>query len=327
MTQPLRVDGTIIIGTGNAQVVGYRATQYIVLGTGNNEIVGLSKMDGNAIWSLGLPGTGMPTGIVVDGTYYHIDGSGLLFALDAHNGGYIWRKDVQSTVFMSAINYSHGYFIAAGNWPNRVFAFDADGRELWSHSFNSLDSGFSDAPLAIAGNYVVSDYVSNADPKKFADDLQPGVEHVYALRRDNGQLIWDEALEGGIVPPYNMSSIPVIDGDTVVVGSALTPYEHAFDLRTGRLLWQTRVGGPVKGAASIVGGVVYLGDLKGYLWALDERAGSPIGAKHFADGFNVGSGVIARDSLIIGGTSGKIYAIPLAEIRGARDYPQTGVLR
>ena len=321
MTQPLLVGKTIIVGVGNAKVVGYRPKQYVVLGTKDNEIVGISTTDGSPVWSIGLPATGMPTGIIQDGTYYHVDGFGSLFALNATDGSYLWRKDMESTTFMSAINFDRNTFVAAGNWPNRVYAFNAMGKRLWIHNFSALLSGFSDCPLAIYDGIVVGDYVANVNPNAYTDDLKPGVEHAYALRLSDGHLLWDRALESGIVPPYNMSAIPVINDGVIYLGSALGPFYHALSIQTGALLWVKRVGGAVKGAAAIVDGVVYFGDLSGDLWALQSSSGTTIGSLKLSDHFNVGSAISVRGSLIIGSQSGHIYAIPLNNIRGSVAQP------
>ena len=319
MTQPLRAANTLIIGVGNAEVVGYRPTQYIVLGSGFNEIVGLNIADGTAIWALGLPGTGMPTGVIANDVFYHLDGSGFAFALEPVKGGYIWRKNFLSTSFMSALNYVDGKIIAVGNWPNRVFTFDTSGNELWSHDFNSTFSGFSDGPLAVADGIVVGGYLESRTPGRYVDDFYRSVQHVYALRLSDGKTVWDVTTEDGIVPAYNMSAIPMIAGHTVVVGNALGPWMHAFDLNTGKIVWRLKVAGPVKNGPVSTDGRVYFGDLGGCLWSVDLSSGRAIGSKRYEDQFNVGSGVIVGKSLLIGSKSGRIYAVPLASISASND--------
>ena len=319
MTQPLLAGSTLIIATGNAKVVAYRPTHEVILGVGINEIVGLSVHTGNSVWSLGLAGTGMPTGIIVGGTFYHIDGSGELLAVRAESGRYLWRENVMSTAFMTSINYDNGIFYTAGNWPNRVIAFNSKGRLVWSHKFSAKFSGFSDGPLAISNGLVYGVYMENTPSERYVSDLQPAIEHVYALSLRTGRLRWDTKVAKGIVPPYNMSSIPLASHNSIIVGSPVSPFVSSINARTGKLMWKLKVGGPVKNGPVELDGIIYFGDLHGDLFAVNEITGEPIGCVHMNDGFNVGSAVISRGSLIIGSLSGKVYALPLARIRTSHE--------
>lgn len=259
MTQPLYDGSVVIISTGNAKVAAYRPMQDIILGVGINEIVGLSTTDGNAVWSLGLAGTGMPTGIIVGGVYYHIDGSGELVAVRAVSGRYLWRTNVKSTSFMTAINYQNGLFVTAGNWPNEVIAFNARGRLIWTHGFDKRFSGFSDGPLAISNGLVYGVYIQNTQSEAYVTDLKPGIQHLYALSLKTGHLIWDVALSRGIVPPFNMSSIPLAVDRLLIVGSATSPIVSAVSARTGKIRWQIKVAGAVKNGPVEQNHIVFFG--------------------------------------------------------------------
>ncbi|MGB6519892.1 MAG: PQQ-binding-like beta-propeller repeat protein, partial [Candidatus Cybelea sp.] len=77
--------------------------------------------------------------------------------------------------------------------------------------------------------------------------------------------------------------------------------------------------GAVKGGIVEVGGIVYFGDLGGYLWALDAKTGRVIGVKNMHTPFNVGSPIVVGRTLIIGSDSGSVIAVPLATIRSSQD--------
>jgi outer membrane protein assembly factor BamB len=96
-----------------------------------------------------------------------------------------------------------------------------------------------------------------------------------------------------------------------------------LDPKTGAIKWQLRVKGPIKGGIAARDGVLYFGDLAGYLWAVDARTGLPIGSVKTDVTFGVGSPIILNDSLIVGGTQGTVLAVPLEAIR--RSYAVAGV--
>ena len=93
---------------------------------------------------------------------------------------------------------------------------------------------------------------------------------------------------------------------------------NAIDAKSGRIIWRKKIYGPVKGALSVKEGVLYFGDLAGYLWALRARDGMQIGAKSMPTSFNVGSGIVVGGTLIIGSFTGSVYAVPLESIRDSR---------
>jgi outer membrane protein assembly factor BamB len=118
---------------------------------------------------------------------------------------------------------------------------------------------------------------------------------------------------------WNRAAIPLIAGDTLYVGAANSPYVHALDTRSGAVRWRLRVRGTVKSGIARKDGVLYFGDYAGYLWAVSMGSGKVIGTKNAHTQFNVGSPVIVGNSLIVGSNTGAVIAIPLEEIRLARD--------
>jgi len=142
---------------------------------------------------------------------------------------------------------------------------------------------------------------------------------VYALDAKTGQVVWNVALEGGMVGPRNESAIPLVDGNRLYVGSAIAPYVHAIDTATGNVLWSVKVDGPVLGGIVEHDNKLYFGDRGGNLWALDATTGAVVGKRQMSSSFNVGSPVIVGNSLIIGDKMGTLDAVPLDKI------PSSGV--
>ena len=131
--------------------------------------------------------------------------------------------------------------------------------------------------------------------------------------------MWDVQLENGVVPKRNQAAIPLLDGSTLYVGSSIAPAVHALDAATGRVRWNRRVGGVVKGGLVASRGIVYFGDFSGRLWALRERDGSIVGVANVGTPFNVDSPIIVGETLVIGSATGRVLALPLAALAGSRD--------
>jgi polyvinyl alcohol dehydrogenase (cytochrome) len=94
---------------------------------------------------------------------------------------------------------------------------------------------------------------------------------------------------------------------------------HALDASNGLTVWEMPTRGAVKGGVVAIGGIVYFGDLGGYLWALDAKTGRLMGDKFMHTSFNVGSPIVVGKTLIIGSDSGSVIAVPLATIRSSHD--------
>lgn len=319
MTAPLIAGDTVIVGEGNNYGTNFTPNSYLLLGRGSNSIIGVDKATGKQRWRFFVPGSAMPTGAVVGGMYLHHDASGMLFALNADDGKYGWREYLRSTATMAAANNFRGdSVVTSGDYPNDVLAFDGlNGRILWRTHFSDSGASFDDCPPASDGRNVYAMYLARpADSKYgFVGYTTPGVEHAYALDGMTGKVLWDVPLARGIVPINNSAAIPMIYNGVMYLGSAIVPRVFAIDTRTGKLKWQMKIDGTMKGGLAATDGVVYFGDDSGTLWALDATRGTTVGRRRMPDGFNVGSPIIVGKTLIIGSKKGSVFAVPLAELR------------
>jgi outer membrane protein assembly factor BamB len=177
----------------------------------------------------------------------------------------------------------------------------------------------SDCPPASDGTRIFCDYAAPAPGADRAHVGAPAVEHLYAIDAKSGALRWDEAYADGNLPEWNEAAIPLVYNRVLYVGSSLGPQISAFDASSGRMLWKTSVRGAVKGGICGEGGALYFGDYAGYLWALDARSGRVVGVKNMHTVFNVGSPLIAGQTLVVGTYTGQILAVPLKDIRSSHD--------
>jgi outer membrane protein assembly factor BamB len=324
MTSPVYQSGTVYVGVGNADSLIQDPPVVALMGTGHSHLDALDLATGAHKWTYELNGTGMPSPALTNGKLIHFNGSGVLQAVDARTGDFRWRRLLYSIGTMSNVLLGdYGDLYISGLWQNAVYAFrTADGAPIWVHRFSNHFNAVSDCPLARSGDRIVSMYVAPAskDPNATAVWMRPGVQHIYALDARTGALLWDvqPPRVSGIIPAWNESAIPLISGGLVYDGSALAPIVSAVDLQTGRVRWQLRVNGPVKGGIVQRDGVIYFGDLAGTLWAVNASTGLALGSIKTDLSFNVGSPIVLNDSLVIGSQQGPTIAVPLAAIAQSR---------
>jgi outer membrane protein assembly factor BamB len=323
MSQPAYAGNLIYVGIGNSENTVYDTPYFSIAGTGTNKLEAIDARDGIEQWWSGLAGTGMPSQAIIDGDAIAADGAGTVLAVNARTGKYRWNARLPSVFAMSSVvDGGDGRIYLSGRLQNAVYALRAsDGSLVWEHVFDRFYGGIGDDPLASDRRTLVGNYLEPLSPGPFGTIVtyrSRARQHVYALEKRTGRLLWDTTLNGvaGAVPRYNEAAIALIYGPRIYVGSAVAPIVTALDMH-GRVLWQLHVHGAVKGGISALDGTLYFGDLGGYLWAVDARTGRVVGAIPTDMQFNVGSPIIVNDSVIDGGTQ-DVIAVPLADIRESR---------
>lgn len=321
MSAPI-VDGNlVVVGEGNENSpVGSSPSHPIRVGSGTGALIGIDRTTGRERWQLPLSGSGMPTAAVVKGIVVHHDGAGNVVAVSP-SGRLRYRRNLHSIASMvSALPIDGTDFITAGEGANALWRLHAgDGATVWKSAFPNDASGVGDCPPASDGERIYCDYIMPAANGSPVAVGAPATERAYAIDARTGKRIWDGTIESGILPQRNEAAIPLIAGGTLFIGSSLSPWMHALEPGTGRLLWRTKLHGPVKGGIVDVAGTIYFGDLGGYLWALDAGTGRALGVKRMGTSFNVGSPIVVGQTLVIGSLGGKVLAVPLQEIRDGRD--------
>jgi outer membrane protein assembly factor BamB len=321
MSNPLVYNGLVVFGEGDR--IWYHGDDQhpAMVGATDNALIAVDRNSGATRWSVHLLGSGMPSPAIVAGAIVHHNGSGEIATIDPLNGRYISTNNAHTVAAMSAIlPVGDDRFVTAGIFATTVQEWSARyGKLLWSTSLPERGAGVGDCPPATDGRSIFCDYVAPPDAVSSLAFGEPATERVYAIDEGSGELVWETPLETGPLPRYNVSAIPLVAGNSILVGNAVAPYVHALSVRDGHVLWRLRVGGVVKGGIAIADGVIYFGDFAGYLWAVDARDGRAIGTLNAHTSFNVGSPVIAGRTLIVGSKTGAVIAVPLDVIRSAHD--------
>lgn len=324
MSQPDYADNLIYIGIGNANTTAYYPPHMSLVGSGVNKVEAVDPATGIEQWFGGLDGTGMPTAALIGTNVVSADGNGTVLALDARNGDYRWDVEFPTTFSMSSVlDGGDGRLYVAGRFQNAVYALQStNGALVWEHRFATDAGAVGDDPLTATPQALVGVYLQPIAPGPYGMAVTYGaraLQHVYALDRRTGRLLWDTTLRGdtGLVPPYNEAAIALVYDGRIYVGSAVAPFVTALDL-DGHVLWTLRTSGTVKGGIVAYDGAIYFGDHGGRLWAVDARTGRAIGSVATDMSFNTGSPIVVNASLVDGGTD-DVIALPLAAIRGSHE--------
>jgi outer membrane protein assembly factor BamB len=320
MSAPLLYNGLVIVGVGDELSTG-SSPQAVFVGIGPSAIDAFDARSGATQWHAAVAGSAMSTPAIVNGVLVHHNGAGWITALDPATGKQKYARNLHSLASMSAaLPVAGNRFITSGVLENAVWDLNvADGSTVWRAGFSPEGSGHGDCPAVTDGTRVVCDYMVPAPGQTYTIAGNKATQRAFALDIKTGATLWDVPLETGVLPPRNEAAIPLLYNGRVYFGSCVVAFMHGLDLATGHLVWETHVHGVVKSGSVIVDGVLYFGDMAGYLWAVDPNTGTVLGDKKMGSGFNVGSPIVVGKTLIIGSRTGTVYALPLDDIRSSHD--------
>jgi outer membrane protein assembly factor BamB len=168
-----------------------------------------------------------------------------LAALDARNGGTLWRFRAGVIEASPLLAGGRLYF---GSWDHRVYALDRTGRLVWSFSTGDRVKG----GVALAGGTV---YVGSYDG------------YLYALDARGGLLRWKAG--GGRLG--GLYATPSVAHGRVFVSST-NGRVYAFSL-SGNELWSVQTGSYVYSPAALAGATAYVGSYDHRLYALSQATG------------------------------------------------------
>jgi outer membrane protein assembly factor BamB len=235
----------------------------------NGRVAALRAKDGKVIWSKPLPSRTESSPLFAGGRVYFGSEDGTVYALRAKDGSVAWRYKAAGAV-KGALALADGklYF---GDYGGRVHAIrESSGKRVWSVTTHGAKFGTSSgqfyASAAVAYGRV---YIGNTD------------SYVYSFSAATGKLAWRTGT-GGYV--YASAAVAQVPGGkpTVYVGSYDARF-YALDAKTGKVRWKRKAPGRISGAATVVGDIVYFGDLK-------SRTTTGLGARTGRKVFRFGRG-------------------------------------
>ncbi|MEK9843341.1 PQQ-binding-like beta-propeller repeat protein [Thalassospira sp.] len=268
----LKQDWSIDIGEGSMddnlllnQAIIARGVIFTIDATA--EVRAFAANSGKRIWSLELApedeedSTLLGGGLAYEGgIIYATTGFAEIIAIDAPSATVLWRSQVSAP--MRSAPTVRGGRVFAITVDNQTIALNAlTGETLWNHRGAAEGAAFiGGASPAVDQGVVISAYSTG---------------EMYALRVENGQVIWSDALAGAgrtdaVSAIADIRGLPVIDNDLVIAtsNSGLTV---AIDLRTGYRVWELEAGGIQ--SPWVAGDYVYLLTNTNDLIALRRKTG------------------------------------------------------
>lgn len=236
----------------------------------DGRVTALRAKNGKVLWRKDLPSRTESSPYVRNGRVFFGSEDGTVYALNANNGRTIWTYGASGAV-KAALAYSDGklYF---GAYGGRAYAIRAsNGREVWSTSSGGLSLGrsgnFYSTPAVAFGRV----YMGNTDGR------------VYSFTASGGELAWTKSTGSYVYSGPAAASVRG-RGPTVFIGS-YTGVFYALDARSGAERWSFQSPGRISGAVSVIGPLVYFGNLASReTHGLDVRTGKEV-FRHKGGGF------------------------------------------
>jgi outer membrane protein assembly factor BamB len=230
------------------------------------DLTALNAKDGAEIWTFQpkVPDEddeAFGGGIAYDkGRLFVTMGFGAVMALDAKTGRPLWRQKLPGPV-RSAPTVA-GERVFSLTIDNQLVVVDAaTGRKLWAHTTVSESAGLlGGSSPAVNGSTVVVPYSSG---------------ELFAMRTENGRVVWSDNLTAfrrvdALATLAHIRGSPVIDRGMVLAISN-SGRLVAIDQRSGRRLWERRIGGV--DTPWVAGDFIYLLSNDGELFCLTREGG------------------------------------------------------
>jgi outer membrane protein assembly factor BamB len=257
------------VATRNASSPAYHDGTLYLSNLEPGQVLALNAKNGRPRWKRELPGRTESSPVVVGDRLITGCECGTLFAFDKETGKTLWETDLPGEVKAApAVSEGVAY---VGDYSGVFSAVNVrDGSIKWQSdslggSFGQAGDFYSTAAVAFGRVYVAS---------------KDG--RVYSFEKDTGNLAWAQTIGGELYAGIVAADTPKTQ-PTVYLGSYTNGGFHALDARTGSERWSTDAGGPVIGAASVVGETVYFANLDETVTrALDARTGNEVW--NFRDG-------------------------------------------
>ncbi len=272
-SEMIYVNGRLFLGYGNRVFKSGR-----VRGTGASGVMAVDPATGRTLWNHPTEGEVMPTPAWWDGTLYVTTGAGFMIALDPATGHTRWRVALPGWVSMSSPSIRDGILYVGAQ--DAVVAVDlAAHKTLWVYHDNAT---FTDVPPAVSNRGVVvitgmkARYALSPQEKRQYPNVKGDLQFIYGFDASNGRLLWKHLMGNGASQPNNTSGAPAIANGVVYVGSPYTQSVLAYEVRSGRKLWEHPVGAKIKGAPAIADGYVFFGDTAGFLHVLKADSGDAV---------------------------------------------------
>jgi outer membrane protein assembly factor BamB len=236
------------IATQNASSPAYSFGRLYISNLEPGQIQAINTTNGSEIWRHPLPGRSESSPAVIGNEVIAGCECNSLFGLDAATGKTLWQTHLPGEAKAApAVSDGVAYI---GDYSGTMTAVNiANGRIKWQTgsqgaSFGRAGSFYGTAAVAFGRVYAAS---------------KDG--RIYSFDKDTGKLDWSHSVDGELYAGMVAADTPNTD-PTVYAGSYGDGKFFALDARTGNERWSIDAGGPVIGAASLIGETVYFANLQ-----------------------------------------------------------------
>ncbi len=268
------------IATRNASAPAYGNHMLFISNLDPGQVIAIATKNGRTVWRRSLPGRTESSPVVVGNMVIAGCECGNLYAFDLGTGKTIWQTQLGGEIKAApAIANGVAY---VGDYSGTMSAVRIrDGHIEWQ----SDSQGTGVAAGAFYGTAAVAFgrvYAGSKDGR------------IYSFNRDTGDVIWSHTIGGEVYAGTAAGATPT-SPPSVYFGTYGGSRFYALDARNGNERWSADVGGSVIGAASVIGNIVYVANLKttetdGFnvangnkVWSFKDGAYNPV----ISDGRNI----------------------------------------
>lgn len=310
MTQPLVVNDSVFVGTGNNQFQpsGIR-------GTGDNEIASLNTKTGKIQWTLQTQGEDMPSLVYSNGVLYDVNGAGTLRAINPTTGHVEWQISLGGIDSMDSPVIHNGVLFVGLSKPYDVVAVNLTTHQiLFRTPIANAQLALDDASISYGQGLI---YAQSAAVQGTVDQ-----ETVWGINAQTGAIAWHFTEPSGakLTPEEYEAAAPVFNQGVVYFGTPFGKELYAVNAKTGTLDWQTNLQSAANQTPVIVNNDVFIGDAGGTFYVIDRHNGHILATKQLAKNeiFTNGGPIVVNDVFYsptaVPKQSASVTAIPLTPL-------------
>jgi len=264
--------------------VSFNAHVYALNLTNGTEIWRFPREADNKITFFAEPALTNDGNLVVGGY------NNILYAIDAANGNKVWEFTGSSNRFVAGALVSENKIFAPSS-DNYLYTLTEAGNLSWK---------------AATGHSLWAAPVSDGE---FV--FQPSMDHhLYQYNVETGELIWKSDDLGG-----TMIGQPLLTPEGQLYVGTFGNEVIAIDTKSHTILWRFSTNGWVWSGPYLEDGVLYFGDLEGFVYAVDSQDGKSIWQiqPDIAENRGIfGRVLVVDESLYFASRSGILYAVDKA---------------
>lgn len=272
------------------------ADNMVLVGTGEAHLISLSADTGEELWRSRVSSEVLSSPVISDNIVIVRTIDGKVFGLNEDDGKRLWVYDRTVPVLTlrgtSAPVIAKGYVIA-GFDEGRLAAIELHtGKLVWETRI-ALGSGRSELERMVdidAEPVIVDDVIYVATYQG----------RMAALSLDSGRILWTRDISSYAGICVDDSAVYITDDSSVI---------WALDRFTGNSIWkQEKLQARAATGPDIVGDMVVVGDLEGYLHWLDKKSGDIVGRIRMSKNMIIAPPISAEGKLFAYASDGTLGA-------------------